>query len=179
MRTTNRTRALNSTLGSTRGTQKGTLVVGVAACSDPKHNVRRDAAVLVAEEGEDVVLRVAERPVDADERRLGEREHERVELRVVRVALPLRRLVEVVRRSAEERDLVYDVAVLGQDLGPAAAQQLDRRVARVEDDALAVRLGQRERRVVVLPGGLAQQRAELALRQRGVLGLEPRLSMEW
>ena len=66
---------------------------------------------------------------------------ERVELRVVRVALAARRRVELVARRAEERALVDDVLVLGQDLGPPVAQQLDRRVAREEEQPLLVRLG--------------------------------------
>ena len=98
------------------------VVRRVRSTLDPEDDVVRDAAVLVLEEGEDVAPRVAQAPVDADEGRLRERENKGVELRVVRVALPSRGLLEVDRGRAEERDLVDDARVLGEYLGVAFAE---------------------------------------------------------
>jgi hypothetical protein len=62
-------------------------------------------------------------------RRVRERRDPGVQLRVVRVALGARRFVQVLGRLAEERDLVDDGLIFGQDLLVPLPEEVDGRVA--------------------------------------------------
>ena len=79
--------------GGAPGAWRGLLEVCV---SDPEHDVVGDAAVLGVKEVCEVFLGVAEGPVDENEGGSRVRADEGVELRVVRVALSARGLVEFV-----------------------------------------------------------------------------------
>mmetsp|Transcript_31980 Transcript_31980/g.83677 ORF Transcript_31980/g.83677 Transcript_31980/m.83677 type:complete len:200 (-) Transcript_31980:1077-1676(-) len=135
--------------------------------SDPEHDILGDTPVLLVEEVEDVLLAVAEGPVHADEGDLGKGSDERVQLCVVGMPLAARGDVEGVGGLAEEGALMDDEAILWEDLLVPSAQQLDRRIPREEEEALAVVLC--ENHVV------AHERAQLVLGQRRELRLEPPL----
>ncbi len=95
----------------------------------PQDYVLRNPTIRLVEEREDLLLRVAQRPVHQNERRVREGRDPGVQLRVVRVALGARRFIQVLGRLSQKGDLVDDRLVLGQDLLVPFAKQIDGRVA--------------------------------------------------
>ena len=67
-----------------------------------------------------------------NERRPREGRDPGVQLRVVRVALGARRFIQVLGRLAEERDLVDDGLIFGQDLLVPLPEEVDGRVPRTK-----------------------------------------------
>jgi len=98
----------------------------------PKDDIARDATIILLEEIEHFLSFVPQRPMRADEDRIGKSAYPGVELRVVGMPLPPRAAIELGARRSQEGDLVYDVFVRGAYFPPPFPQEGDLRVPGVE-----------------------------------------------